>query len=461
MAKTGLLTAMFMGVLLGVTGGPCRPSTERTPTITVLPDLPKVPTSGFGLSAAEKDAVIQTLVNHKLSTYPAASSRGHRVGKFTSTGIFGGFPPTEEQIARIAPHYDNILFGAARCEFIPRFKRYNPDLTFFLYVDSGLNPGFVRSDAGGVDNENLDWVLAQHPDWILKDKDGEFIRSGNSRLANKGAYWPDPGNPGWQHYFADKVLKLIGETGGQWDGILLDQFMGTADGYERYAGARQQTTYPDDAAFQRAQLKFLRVVAAKIHLPIIVNMEGAGIIRRPGFVGEVARAAGGAENEIFPEEMPIEDLQPYLETVQRLPPTVHIRINSKPGGLAGNIDKTLFAYYCYLLIADQQREVYWTCKEGTSDVPHYWYREFDLDLGQARGNIHFGEKIWSREFDKALVLVNAGKTSGVYTFDTSVSYSDVCGTPLESPISLGPRTAMLLVKDPAILPGDSVISSSR
>ena len=81
--------------------------------------------------------------------------------------------------------------------------------------------------------------------------------------------------------------------------------------------------------------------------------------------------------------------------------------------MAGNIDKTLFAYYCYLLIADQKREVYWTCKEGSSDIPHYWYREFDLDLGQSQGNIRFGEKIWSREFDNAVVLVNAGKTTDI------------------------------------------------
>ena len=188
-------------------------------------------------------------------------------------------------------------------------------------------------------------------------------------------------------------------------------------------------------------------------------MEGASIIRRPAFVSEVAQAAGGVENEIFPEEMPIEDLRPYLETVQNLPPTVHVRINSKPSGLAGNVDKTLFAYYCYLLIADQKREVYWTCKEGSSDIPHYWYREFDLDLGQSQENIRFGETIWSREFDHAVVLVNAGKTTASYTFDTSESYCDVCGRPLASPIVLGSRTAILLVKDPAILPSADSSSS--
>jgi hypothetical protein len=194
------------------------------------------------------------------------------------------------------------------------------------------------------------------------------------------------------------------------------------------------------------------VVAARIGLPIIVNMEGASIILRPAFVSEVARAAGGAENEIFPEEMPIEDLRPYLETVQNLPPHVHIRINSKPAGLAGDIDKTLFGYYSYLLIADRNREVYWTFKEGTSDVPHYWYREFDLDLGQSQGNIQFGETVWSRAFENAVVLVNAGKKTGAYTFDSSVRYWDVKGSPVQSPVVLRSRTAVLLTRNPSLLP---------
>ena len=83
---------------------PRRPK-PRMPTITTLPKFPRIPTSGVGLSRQERDQAIQTLVNHKVSTYPAASSRGHRAGKFTSTGLFGGFPPTEDQIARLAPHW--------------------------------------------------------------------------------------------------------------------------------------------------------------------------------------------------------------------------------------------------------------------------------------------------------------------------------------------------------------------
>lgn len=424
---------------------------HKMPTLTTLPEFPDIPLYAQWLSREQKDELIQTLMNNKVSTWPVESSRSYRAGKFTSTGIFGAYPPTEEQVARLAPNYDNILFGANNSELIPLFKKYNPDLTFFIYVDSGLNPDFNQSDAGGVDEEDTEWIIANHPDWILKDKDGNFIRS-EGGLSNPGEYWPDPGNPEWQDYFAEKINKLLQETGGQWDGILFDQFIGTADGHVRYAHTAQQVNYPTDEAYQAAYLEFFEAVREKIPVPIIVNMEGGAIVRRPAFVAEVALAAGGAENEIFPEEMPIEDLQPYLETVQSLPPTTHIRINSKPASFAGDIDDTLFAYYCYLLIADWNREVYWTHKEGTSDIPHYWYREFDLDLGESKGNIQFGESIWSREFENAVVIVNPGKEAAEYAWDGETQFYDVEGNPLVSPIVLEGRNAMLLVKDLSILP---------
>jgi hypothetical protein len=430
--------------------GQNRPS-HRLPTLTTLPEFPGIPLYAQFLSRDMQLELIQTLVDNKVSTWPEVSSRHYRIGKFTSTGIFDGFSPTEEQIARLAPNYDNILLGAKNSELLPRFKHYNPDLTFFIYVDSGLNPDFTQADAGGVDAEDAEWIIANHPDWILKDRDGNLIRSGGG-LSNPGEYWPDPGNPEWQVYFAEKINKLLIETGGQWDGVLFDQFISTADGHVRYARAAQQVNYPTDKQFEAAYLEFFQAVAPKLPVPIIVNMEGASIIRRPAFVAEVALAAGGAENEIFPEELPVEDLRPYLETVQNLPPDIHIRINSKPAGWAGDIDDTLFAYYCYLLIADRSREVYWTNKEGTSDVPHYWYREFDLDLGASKGNIQFGEFIWSREFENAVVVVNPGKEPANYAWMGSTQLYDVKGNLLQSPVTLSGRTAVLLVNDLSILP---------
>ena len=64
----------------------------RMPTITILADFPKLPSSGAGLSKEQKDEAIQTLVNHKVFTYLRNSSRSYRAGKFTSTGIFEVMP---------------------------------------------------------------------------------------------------------------------------------------------------------------------------------------------------------------------------------------------------------------------------------------------------------------------------------------------------------------------------------
>ena len=63
----------------------------------------------------------------------------------------------------------------------------------------------------------------------------------------------------------------------------------------------------------------------------------------------------------------------------------------------------------------------------------------------------FGDSIWTREFEKAIVIVNPGKVSGEYTWDASARYCDVRTNRLQSPVRLKARTAMLLLKDNGVL----------
>src|ERR1051325_11533028 len=92
-----LMVALILSLL---TRNQKRPH-PRFPTLTTLPPFPNIPLGGLGMSRQEKEAAREQIVNHKISTYPKVSSRSYRIGKFTSTGIFGGFSPTEDQIARI------------------------------------------------------------------------------------------------------------------------------------------------------------------------------------------------------------------------------------------------------------------------------------------------------------------------------------------------------------------------
>ncbi|MBI4731130.1 MAG: hypothetical protein HY781_03190, partial [Chloroflexi bacterium] len=78
--------------------------------------------------------------------------------------------------------------------------------------------------------------------------------------------------------------------------------------------------------------------------------------------------------------------------------------------------------------------------------------EFDLVLGASQGDIVFGDFIWSRDFENAVVIVNPGENPAEYTWPAKINFYDVNGNLLQSPLSLGGRSAMLLVKNLSILP---------
>ncbi|MEK7461660.1 MAG: putative glycoside hydrolase [Patescibacteria group bacterium] len=431
-----------------------RPAPRAT-TITDLPKFPGFPLYGILSSKEKQDELVREIVDLKLTTYPAQSSRSKRAGKHIGSGIFGSFDPTEEQVAKLAPHYDYVMFGASKKELFLKFKKYNPTVKGLLYMDSALGPKFaewkVQADPGSIDSEDTPWVVENHPEWLLKDTEGNIIVVGEGALQTPGTYLPDPGHPGYQEYFAEKVSKLLREQGGIWSGILLDDFMGSIGAYEHYSKTSKPAKYPTNEAFKNAQISFFNTVRKKINIPIVANIDGISVVLDPEVFGQIAVAAGGAESEVYPEEMPIEDMRRFLEVIEKIPKDKQIFIGSKPSpGWAGDIDKTLFAYYSYLLFADKDREAYWTYKEGPSDIPHYWFREFDLDLGEPLGEAEEMSNLFVREFENVIAVVNADNNdSHEFQPQTKGAFYDIAGNPLVMPITLEARTAVLIVKNPS------------
>lgn len=430
-----------------------RPGSSST-TITELPEFPGIPwTVVFYSSNKEKtDKLVREIVDHKLATYPKISSRSYRTGKFDATGLFDAFEPTEEQVARVAINYDNVLLGVKKKHLLPIYRKYNPSIKSLLYIDAGLNPKFaewkVQADIGSIDEEDTFWIAQNHPEWLLRDAEGNPIVTGaGGLLSNPGAYWPDPGNKEWQEFFAQKLNKLLGELGGGWDAILIDDFFGTQEAQMGFTYTAPWANYATDKDYQDAWIEFFTNVRKKIQLPFVPNLDGVSVALTPEFFGRLAVATGGIESETYPEEFPIEDFRRLLESIKKIPKNIRIHVNSKPSpGWAGNVDKTLFAYYSYLLFADRDREAYWTFKEGTSDIPHYWYKEFDLNLGESLGEATEKNELFVREFERAIVLVNAGTETKKFRPEAGTQYYDVAGNPLSLPVALEGRSAILIFK---------------
>jgi hypothetical protein len=433
----------------------------RIRTITRLPRLPHVPWRYTFRNPTEQERakLLQDILAVKLSTYPTAPPFP-RAGRHRTMG-FANFEPSEAQLEILAAHYDVFYLSARAGHRIPVIKRCNPRAKVLMYFASSLTKAARLHDAGSVDEEDTEWILQHHRDWLLKDRQGRPV-VGRSWSVK---YWADPGNEEWQAFFTDKLNAALVQSGGSWDGVVLDEFL---TGHESTAaawagGGPVQARCATDQAWQEAQLAFLRYVAPRVKVPLVVNVEPlvlnpthAGF--RPEFFTEVQRIAGGAEAEVFVFHqadrrgfLGREMVEVYLDCARRTPPGKMMFLNSATAaGFGGNSDLTLFSYFTYLLVASPEREVYWTCKEGDSEIPHFWYREFDLNLGPPREEMQSVGGVWKRDFAHATVVVNPGPSPASYSFENPCV--DVQGQPVPSPVTLDTLTGILLIRDKAILP---------
>jgi len=432
-------------------------------TMTELPRLPDVPWGFVFRNPGERERTkfLREILQVKLGTYPVVPPPCPRAGRHRTMG-FANFEPTQEEIERLAVHYDVFYLNASASHRIPVIKRANPRAKVLMYFASSLTKEAKLHDAGSVDEESTDWILRNHSDWLLRDRQGTPVQ-GKSWSAK---FWADPGNEQWQAFFAEKLNKALDKSGGAWDAVILDEFLtghlSTAAAWA--GGGRPQSDYATDEAWQEAQLAFLRYVAPRVRVPIVVNVEP--VVLNPTSEGfnpelftQVQQIAGGAEAEVFVFHrahrsgfLGKEMVEVYLDRARQTPPGKMMFLNSATAAsFGGNPDLTLFSYFTYLLVAGPEREVYWTCKEGDSEIPHFWYKEFDLDLGPPQEEMQTVGGLWKRDFANATVIVNPGSVPTEYAFEGQCV--DVLGRPLHSPITLTLQTGVLLVRNPTILQG--------
>jgi len=462
----GVIIFIFLGVMIFmvrpvgvfVTG---ESSWAQDGTVKTLTRLPKFPASlAWSKMFKSKGEVLQEIVDVKLTTYPAKPSIPYRVAKHRTTGIFSTFEPREDQVKQIAPHYDLFLLIGLRGSLVPIIKKSNPSAKVLMYMANSLTSVATLLDPGSVDEENTDWILKNHPNWLLKDSDGKPIQG----TSWSPKYWPDPGNKEWQAFFVKKVNKALKETGGLWDGVLFDEFLTTHTSHTAsYVGSSgKQANYASDQAFQQAQLEFLRNVVPGLSVPILPNVDSPVLnptspAFNPEFFTEVQRIAGGAEAEVFVLHAPDqygflekEMVEVYLDRAKKTPPGKMMILSSPTAGLEGNVERTLYAYFAYLLVAAPERAVYWAFKEGESSVPHFWFKEFDLDLGLPLGEMQSVGQVWKRDFANTLVVVNPNPEAASFAFKEI--YFDVLGDSVKSPVSLGPNSGALLMKNKGTVP---------
>ena len=160
------------------------------PTLTTLPPFPDIPANAESLSEASKAALVLSLVDHKLTTYPGAAGRALRCGRHTGTGISATYPLREDQIKVLAEHYDHNNLAGSQGVSVPVLRKYSPSFKVYFYIDSGLHPVGIPNDVANVDSQNINWILANRPGWLLRDASGQPIRSAEGSASVPGSTGP-------------------------------------------------------------------------------------------------------------------------------------------------------------------------------------------------------------------------------------------------------------------------------
>lgn len=114
-------------------------------------------------------------------------------------------------------------------------------------------------------------------------------------------------------------------------------------------------------------------------------------------------------------------------------------------GFRINMNTLLFAYYMYLFTADRDRGAHWMFSDSLG-IPHAWYKEFDIDLGEPVGDIDIDGNVWTREFNKAIIILNPTDDSQKYVFKKGERYLTIQEEPVGSDVMLKARTGILLMK---------------
>ena len=136
-------------------------------------------------------------------------------------------------------------------------------------------------------------------------------------------------------------------------------------------------------------------MAAKIGLPIIVNMEGAASFGGPHLWTKWHERPAEPRTRSCPKRCRSKTCGPTRDGAESAAKNPHPH-QSQPGGRR-EYDNTPSRIILSPSSPTKTGSVFDAGRRARPTYPHYWYREYDLDLGRSQGNIQFGEKIWSRE----------------------------------------------------------------
>jgi hypothetical protein len=246
-------------------------------------------------------------------------------------------------------------------------------------------------------------ISAEHPDWFLRDKNGNKI---NQPWEKQNFFMMDPGNPGWREFWLARALQSQAENG--WQGVFLDNVEASLDKLDSLAG--ENATYKTDAAYQSAISGFLGYIYKGYFQPQgrplfanIIEIKDAGTwnLYLQSLDGAMLENfAVGWNNGVFFNPLQWEQDIKYAELAQAQGKQVVLISQGNRNDLA----RQQFAFASYLLAANGLASFRYASADHYDEA--WMYDDYNLKLGAPLGPRYQEGIFWKRDFQNGSISVN-------------------------------------------------------
>lgn len=240
-------------------------------------------------------------------------------------------------------------------------------------------------------------LLAEHPDWFLRDTNGELIRRGDN-------VFMDPGNEGYREFWLQRAKEMQDQFG--WDGVFIDNVEGSLA--KIYREGVQPANY-NDATYQQAIEGFLAYLKQNYFGPEnkpvfanIIELQDVSVWYR------YIEHLDGAMIESFAADyddryLSASDWEYQMEVIRRSQEAGKSLILVTQGR-ENDRARQEFALGSYLLVNNGQSYFRYTNSDYYNQI--WLYDNYSLALGSPLGDMYKVSSAWRRDFEKGYVIVD-------------------------------------------------------
>ena len=273
----------------------------------------------------------------------------------------------------------------------------DPVLEYLLFVQI-QDPGScdARPYGNQVAYKVGDFCLlnAEHPDWFLRDKNGEMIRK------DKNVYM-DPGNLAYREFWVTRAKELQDLYG--WEGIFIDNVEASLNKFERIG--QFPAKYPSDESYQVAVEDFLAYIRDNYqNQPLYANIveyeDPLVWLRYLEFLdgGMVEDFAVDYNNRYYSPSDWEQQLQMVVDAQKMEKSLILVSQGQK-----NDLEREKFSFASYLLVSGGNVSFRYADADSYEKV--WLYENYFHSLGTPISGYYESEGGWRRDFSKGYVFV--------------------------------------------------------